>query len=299
MALNYGIKVTRAGYSTTTNDPRQLLMSSAYPMFKYHNEYTVSATFNPGDQTATASVTHGLGYVPAFMAYGVRDDDSTNFIIPSIPYAISEFDYAEAWADDDKIYFKVTLFDNYVGAGWNEIKQNLNTVYTNYDGGYSLAIIGNAFGESSSFGVQYANVPIVKDQSIVSATIDFLASDTGSGTEDFKMDIWGIDVDDLGDFGNDLGQSKTTATHKQTQASLDDEEHFSITVTNELEEIIARANWASGNNLGFYVFDDGTSSDGNNYASSSPENELFLSILKTGTLTVNFRAIVFKDRIAL
>ena len=295
---NWGLKFTKSGYPVTTTDPREILMSSKYMMFKYHNEYTATVTFNPGDKTKTTSIAHNLGYVPAFMAYGVRSDDSANFIIPSIPYATSEFDWGEAWADQNNIYFKVTIFDQYVGAGWNEIKQNMNTTYNTFSGDNSYAMVGNASGSGASFGVQYASVPILKDQSIVSATLDFLASDTGSGTEDIKMDIYGIDVDSLSDFGSDMGQTRTTATHKQTQSSLNDGQHFGITVTNELSEIIARSGWSSGNNLGFYVNDDGTSSSGNNYVATYPDNQLILSILKTGTLTVNFRVIVFKDKIA-
>jgi len=295
MALNYGIKVTRAGYSTSTNDPRQLLMSSAYPMFKYHNEYTVSATFNPGDQTATASVTHGLGYVPAFMAYGVRDDDNANFIIPSIPYAISEFDFAEAWADDDKIYFKVTLFDDYIGQGWNELIYNFSDYWSSFD---SLNDHWSAGATDFAFGgaFRFTGIALTNSQAITSATIT-VGVTAKAGNTDIKMNHWGIDEDSTADFSSDpMGRTKTTATLGQDLSAPATPFGFDINVKNMVEEIIARGSWSSGNAIGFITNDNGSAADTWIVARYSTNT---LTILKPGTLTVDFRAIVFKDRISV
>jgi hypothetical protein len=288
----YGIKIAKPGKSVHSTDMRDLSLDlNRFSMFKLHSSGLASVTLNAGDTEASATVTHGLGYVPAFLVYYKRSDESVERLIPDIPYGV-DFDFWPwAYATSSNIVVGYSCKNQY-----NRINYNLSTVYNN-SGSNGFAWIGNSSGNARDSGIQYKNIALSKDQSIDSASIDFKASDTGSGTQNIKMNIWGIDVDNLGDFGSDLGLSRTTATHSQEQSALNDGDHFGITVTNELREIIGRNNWVNGNNLGFYIFDNGTSSTGNNYVASYPDNLVVLSIIKTGSLTISFRVVIFKDRI--
>lgn len=293
---NFGIKVSKAGKDISSLDSKNLSFISNATFLKFHGEYTTSATFNPGDQSVTAEITHGLGYVPAFVAYGVRSDDGATFIIPSIPYAISEFDYAEAWADTNKIYFKVTLFDDYAGVGWNEIRVVADQTYYDFwipDDGPGI-VVGNGGAGGKSTAWRFPNVPINKDQSIVSANIDINHVFSGSASTDTPYRVYGIDEDDVGDV--DTGKSRTDAYDARNQAKVSGFWNFGTDCKDQVAEIIARSGWSNGNNIGILLIDDGA--DSNEYIGADSSTNGVLTILKTGTMTVNFRVIVFKDKIA-
>ena len=103
-------------------------------------------------------------------------------------------------------------------------------------------------------------------------------------------------MDDCPTFGSDLGQAETTANTTQSVAAPQGE-RFGITVTSLVQEIVNRAGWLSGNNLGFYINDNGSAS--NAYVSTySAAPDIHLTIKKSGTATVDFRCIVFKDKIS-
>lgn len=69
MTKDYGIKVTIPGKDTSSSDVRDILLSSKYPMLKYHSDDTVNLTIPTGNTSGFVDVTHNLGYVPAFIAY--------------------------------------------------------------------------------------------------------------------------------------------------------------------------------------------------------------------------------------
>lgn len=294
---DYGAKVLRGdvtGKDVKTAGIEDLLLHSDYPMFKYHNEYPTSVTFNPGDHTKTVSITHGLGYVPAFIAYGVRDDDGANFIIPSIPYGIGVSSWAECYADKDKIYFTFNIYDEITGAGWNEFIYDLGAVFPEYFDGDMAIIAGNIIGDSYSSGYRFDNIDLDKDQSISSASIEFLDIYSGTTNSDTKLKLYGCDEDDVSNI--DLNNSKTTAyydTNVPHQSSLF---NYGFNVKSTIEEIIARNGWSNGNNLGFMMFDNGSATNARTVFNL--DSTINLKILLPGTLTINFRAIVFKDKIA-
>ena len=65
----YGIEVSKAGYDTTTSDVRNILLSSKYPLLKFHSDSSGSFTITAGGTAGSISFTHSLGYVPMFIAY--------------------------------------------------------------------------------------------------------------------------------------------------------------------------------------------------------------------------------------
>ena len=66
--FNYGIKVTRDGYSVTSTEPRDYVLNSTYSSVKIQAQYTGTLIVAAGE-TATASITHGLSFIPMFIFY--------------------------------------------------------------------------------------------------------------------------------------------------------------------------------------------------------------------------------------
>lgn len=65
---DWGIKVSQAGYDVKTAADNKLIMSSAFNTFKIHMSGTVSITTSgAAPRTASASVTHNLGYSPVIV----------------------------------------------------------------------------------------------------------------------------------------------------------------------------------------------------------------------------------------
>lgn len=63
---DYGAKVSQPGYDVLTATDKQLVFSSKFNTFRVFMNGTGSVNLN-GSTPQTFEVTHGLGYVPAFM----------------------------------------------------------------------------------------------------------------------------------------------------------------------------------------------------------------------------------------
>lgn len=296
---DWGFKISKAGYNASTNDPREMMISSEYQMFKYHDDLTVSTTFTPGDVTKTVSVTHGLGYVPAFIPYVYNSGQLQ--IIPSYPYGTGYTTAIESWADTTKIWFKVTMgLGAGGGAGWNELLIAMDEYYTNYPpyDGYSELWIGNDSYGSMESAIRFPSVPVTSSTAITSAEI-FLHSDFSFGSGRIKWDTKGIDVDDLAYFTttNPFSQAQTSAnTYRDIAVSeASTGSHVSIDIKNSLDEIRARGGWTSGDPMGFTMKNNSTTAD--NWFADNSYYDSYLRILLTGDTTYDFRTIVFKDKI--
>ena len=68
MTENYGLKITREGYDITDTDPQHYVFSSKFSSVKIYEEYTGTITANAGT-TGTATIAHGLPFVPMFMCF--------------------------------------------------------------------------------------------------------------------------------------------------------------------------------------------------------------------------------------
>lgn len=67
MSKDYGIKVSKPGYDVKTTADENLVFSSKFDTFRVFATGTGSFTANLSTQTNT--VTHSLGYQPAFFVY--------------------------------------------------------------------------------------------------------------------------------------------------------------------------------------------------------------------------------------
>ena len=288
-------RIVKAGKSITSTDVRDYLIDDQYAIPKYHNEYTASVTLSPGDKVKTVSITHGLGYVPAFIPYFKDGIDSKTRIIPSIPYGVDFENWANCYADDDKIYFEFH-YETSDGGGWNELIYSSDDQYSSSIGRSYLSIgHDDDFGDESS-AVRFASIAFAKSASITGASLKLKITERGDDRDDVDFKTYGIDEDDTGDFSSSpMGRSQTTASVTQSQASSTPTFYMTINVKSIFEEINSRASWSSGNDMGFLMFNNGTGDD--NWIANSGNGHT-LEVLNTGNLTVNFRVIVFKDQIA-
>lgn len=69
MPDTHGILATKVGYDADTASIDELLLSSEYPILKYHSDSTGSVTVNSGGLAGSVTFTHSLGYVPLFICY--------------------------------------------------------------------------------------------------------------------------------------------------------------------------------------------------------------------------------------
>lgn len=128
---DYGIKVSQEGVDVKTADNDDLVMSSSFNMFKIALSGTLSMTFTPGADTTTTtvSVSHGLGYIPAFQAFitldpGIMSGTLANSTVPN-PYPIlyllgassdlTLVGMAQVYVDATKVYF--TMQEDGIGGG--------------------------------------------------------------------------------------------------------------------------------------------------------------------------------------
>lgn len=89
--IDYGIKVSQQGIDVRTATNDQLVMSSAFNMFKIVGVYTLDIYHDGTSGTSQfASITHNLGYVPAIVPY--VGANGTGFYNP-LPY-IAAYGYS-------------------------------------------------------------------------------------------------------------------------------------------------------------------------------------------------------------
>lgn len=291
---DFGLKVLKEGADISSTDVRDLLMSSKYSMLKYHSDSTASLTLVPGDTDKYVEVSHGLGYVPAFIAYFKYQ--GVQYFIPSLPRSGGFSEYAYAWSSSSVVrcgYAFSTGSYNRVSAtppaDWWDDHYGVNT----------FVLMGNTVGSGFSGALRFTNVTVPKDASISSAVLEIGAEYVGSGTGNIQANVWGIDEDNTGDFGSSpMGRTKTTASTYKVAQMVQAGEYFGIDVKSQVEEITTRASWVSGNAMGFIYNDAGSASDVFVEDDDYSGIESKLTITYGSNATVEFRVIIFKDKIA-
>ena len=124
---------------------------------------------------------------------------------------------------------------------------------------------GDWYGGIKNASLRFIGVTIPQGSVITSAKITFTDNSSGSSrTLNYK--ITGVDEDNTAEFDNSPIDTARTRTH--TTAIVDWDATFSPSIgttrdtadiTSVIQEIIDRAGWTSGNAIGLYVYDDGTS----------------------------------------
>lgn len=282
-------RVAKPGKSAFSSDVRDFLLDERYSMFKYHLNTTASVILNAGDTEASSTISHGLGYVPAFIVYYKRSDESVERILPDIPYGVDFDFYPWAYATSSGITVGYAYKEPY-----NRIVVPADAFYYEFFFDGVGLVVGNAGGGGKSTSVRIPSIPLNRNETINSAVLEFTRVFSGPNNGNTKYRIYGMNQDHVTGF--DLGNPKTSAYNAREQSSVSGTWNFESGCVDQVREIIARSGWSYGNNMGFILNDDG--SESGRYIGATNSTTAKLTITKPGSLTVQFRVIVFKDKIA-
>ena len=140
--------------------------------------------------------------------------------------------------------------------------------WLNWDEDYSTASC--AFGyykadveRSEEGAMRFLNVTIPKDTSVNLAKLMFRIDNHEGGGVKFK--VYGIDEDNTANFSSyPFNRAKTTASTSVEWGSPSSGSWAEIDVQGIVNEIVSRASWSSGNAMGFFFSDNGTSTSQTN-----------------------------------
>jgi hypothetical protein len=102
------LRIAKPGFNVLTEtNLDNIIFDSSYNTLKYYLSGSVDLVVTGSD--AEVEITHGLGFVPFFIAYVnlYAGDDEYYNICPGKFADVGIYDYAQAYADNQKLYFKV------------------------------------------------------------------------------------------------------------------------------------------------------------------------------------------------
>lgn len=167
--------------------------------------------------------------------------------------------------------------------GWNR------TGSTTYDSNDAYQFIGNDGTYNYNNGYRFTNITIPSGATINSAklTLYNYTNLARTGTT-CKVKIYGVDVDDFGGFssGATTVPSGVTRTTAETSWTLDgwgtgtiDVGYDTPDIAAQIQEIIDRAGWASGNDIGVVLINDGSSSSAYRQANEYDHDTTYCTLL--------------------
>lgn len=119
---DYGIKIMQAGYGVTETDITKISLSSKYPMLKYHSSGTLGLSFVPTEEEQKGTVSHGLGYVPAFLVYRKDMDTGSEYMMEGIRDGIGYGGYFYAYAGTSDLVCGLAWPGGYPGTvNWDNV----------------------------------------------------------------------------------------------------------------------------------------------------------------------------------
>lgn len=309
MSKDWGIKISQPGKDVLTCLEKELVFSSKYQTLHVHSQGSGSVTDSGG---RSVTINHGLGYVPKFLVHTKMDDtggygDANSFFIS--PYStggsgisgnLGDRDVI-SWADSSNLYIKF-------GDGFGYKEFHTGTENNNYGSDWhghtyvsGIAAAGIYSDSATDAAIRVTGVNIAQGTSIYKASLMFYVSGTnGSGNKPVK--VYGIDEDNTSDFGSSpFGRDKTTAVRSETiDSGIGTGEYWSPDVTDEVQEILNRNGWSSGNAMGFLIFDNGTTGSTNRiYDQKSgigATSYSYLKVLMSNTLA-SYKYTIFLDKI--
>jgi len=290
---NIGIKVVNAGTSIQSNDPRDIIMSSKYSMFKYHSDSTVTLTINAGDSNVYGTISHNLGYVPAFICYQntIGDPYGYQAMVPNQSYYQSQYQDSSAKMGTQNL----VVGYHFLTQPYNQVKFPPTASYWELGDDTVHCVVGNVGGIGCSSATRFNSITLNNSQSIVSAQLEWINNFSGTTNQNTKFITYGIDEDNVQSV--DTSKPKTSANTVQEQPKTSGFFNFSTDVTSQVQEIISRAGWSNGNNMGFILENNSSPTDAYIGGASLDFSYVILTIQLPGSTSVTFRGIIFKDKI--
>lgn len=139
---------------------------------------------------------------------------------------------------------------------------NTNQMWSQWiDGGSSGSFdVGNhaIVGEKAG-ALRFPGVTVAQGTTIQSAYIEYYVGWKGTGSGNCKFKVYGIDEDNTGELTSyPLGRPATDAVTNADISLPSTGERFSVNVTSQVQEILNRGGWSSGNAMGFICWNNGS-----------------------------------------
>lgn len=305
---DWGIKVSKPGFDVKTAADKDLVFSSKFQTLHIHSRGSGTVTDSGG---RTITIAHNLGYVPKFLVHTQMDaatgyGDSNSYFIA--PYSVEGAGIDQnrldrgvtSWADSTNLYIKYGDGFGYLEFGTDLDSNNYgwDSDGSSYSSGATLVGHDPVFGDQ--FGAfRFVDVSVAQGASIYKANLGFYVSASDPG--DVSTTIYGIDEDNTADFaGSPFGRPTTSASGNETySSSIGVNAIWQTGVTSQVQEIINRGGWSSGNAMGFILLNNGTTGDkhiedtGAGFTSTSYS---YLSVLLSNTLA-SYKYTIFLDKI--
>ena len=154
-------------------------------------------------------------------------------------------------------------------ATYNFYEGDYDDIIWKLDGEKYIGYCGVGKGNSGyewEGAVRFVDVTIPQGKTIISATLKLKI--TEKGTNNLKLRITGIDENNVSDFNDDPFVKTQTSASDTFDTSIG-----SIDVTDQVQEIVNRGGWASGNAMGFHLWNNG-SDTGHYLANNNLEDRL-------------------------
>lgn len=296
MSVDYGIKVSKPGYSVLTATPEQLIFSSKYMTPRVHFQGSGQMTHTGG---RTITIAHNLGYIPLFQVHSdVAAVPIAAGVYYPLPYIQNQPYYAKhydqnilVWADTTNLYIKAESDFGYVSFYDNDAYEESAYNFRDYFAwGHNVPTWGDMRG-----AVRFGSVAVPKNSTIYDARLE-VESIQRVGSNQMYWACYGIDEDNTGDFSsNPIGRPKTSYRHRP-EGNPSNGSGISWGVTGAMQEIVNRSGWSSGNNMGFLCVEDGDGLSPSGNSIWSDIGNMTLRVLFTNIL-LNYKYTIFKDKV--
>lgn len=311
MTKTYGIKVSRPGFDVFSARPNELSFNSQYKTLKVHTAGSGSLT----DSSRTVTIPHNLGYVPVFMVHNTMDAGFGSSLFSSSDYVLSPSGLGGVLADpsagyNDDLFAYADSTNLYIKAQENFGKKVITTGNQSEDEcyagetsaiGYNTGfwVVGEKDGVTRDGAIRFENMSIAQGTTIYKATLNIYIQ-FHIGTGEVRARIYGIDEDDTDAFNTGTAataRSKTTA-YSDSNSTVSAGSGVGTDVTAVVQEILNRGGWTSGNNIGFIMNNNVTTSnsyyeDDNAGLTSARTN---IQILISNTIA-SYKYTIFKNQL--
>lgn len=291
------IKILKPGADPNSTDIRDYRFHSNFSMLKYHMDHSLNMILPNNSLEYVTSFAHGLGYVPEFMAY-MGDDNGINELPYRKTISYPSFymdDHFVAYADTTNIYIK------WKGSNRSGMQEYYASDYwSTWFGMAGYFTVGRDASNNAHDGAfRFTNINLAGGDTLLYAKMQ-IGTDykSGSTSNTIKFKTYGIDEDNTEIFNNPMSRSKTDAYSSNSRTvPFNYGDTVEVDVLSQINEIKARGGWVNGNALGF-IFNENSGDTDAEMGSFYGGYGTTLQLIKSGSSTIPFRVIVFKDKIA-
>ena len=275
---NYGMKVSKEGVSVGTGTDFDMVFTSKRDIFKIFQNYSGTIS-SPG----TATITHGLGYSPAFLYY--LDDNTNNYHLFGGSASVGTNALSIVYNNQVTGTFSVSGSINFAREEGGA-----------YSGGGAL--FGRTPGGAVYNGaIRMTSVTVPQSSTISAAELKVYLSNRLGGT--VPVTVYGINEDNTGSLSSDtFGRTKTAANYNVTIGSnVGTNQIWNFDIKNVVQEIVDRGGWSSGNSMGIFIYDNnGTAGHfgGDDYISTNGSTGLTITYSSGAT---NYRSTIFLNKL--